>query len=332
MGRWTHVKVSIVLPVYNGSKTLGRTLESILIQEHNNYEVIAIDDGSQDNSRELLEKYKNKFPCQFIILAQENKGVSAARNKGISYSSGEYIAFIDQDDIWEADKLSRQVEICRCNLDIDFIFCDFYRFNCENLKTYELSNSDLNYYIHEFMHSNNVNKQNVLVCNGDEMFELLLKGYPIYPSTMFVKRNLLVQVNLWDNRFPKCQDFDLSLRCSKYANFAYIDETLAGIGRHNNNVSNDPIEQKVEDAEVLYHHLREDYFNIDKKKTIRKNLVQRVNGIAWNYKSERQFSKARMMYINGMRNGGGFIYALVRVILTFAPFRFITVRAKSKNL
>jgi glycosyltransferase involved in cell wall biosynthesis len=91
-------QVSIVLPIYNVEKYLARCLDSILNQTFTDFEVICVNDGSPDNSLEILEKYK-KIDNRIKIISQENKGLSGARNTGIKHSNGEYIAFIDSDDV-----------------------------------------------------------------------------------------------------------------------------------------------------------------------------------------------------------------------------------------
>ena len=98
------IKVSIIMPVYNGEKFLRKTLDSILKQSFQNYELIAVNDGSTDESRSVLEEY-----CLIIhnmqIIDQPNSGVSAARNKGMSVAKGEYVCFIDADDLIHPDFL-----------------------------------------------------------------------------------------------------------------------------------------------------------------------------------------------------------------------------------
>lgn len=95
-----NVKISIIVPIFNAEAYLCRCLDSILDQglEENEYEVILINDGSTDNSLSICEKYKREHPNVFSVITQENKGVSAARNKGILLSQGEYISFVDSDD------------------------------------------------------------------------------------------------------------------------------------------------------------------------------------------------------------------------------------------
>ena len=94
---WKHnLKVSVILPVYNGQAFLREALESILRQTYRNFEIIAVDDGSTDASSEILQEYRKDIS----IRAQENSGVCVARNRGVEIASGDLLAFIDQDDIW----------------------------------------------------------------------------------------------------------------------------------------------------------------------------------------------------------------------------------------
>ncbi len=93
--------ISVIIPTYNRANFLGEAIESVLSQTYKNLEVIIIDDGSTDDTRQLIEKYTDK---RIIYLYQEHGGTSAARNKGIQEAKGEYIAFLDSDDIWLSPK------------------------------------------------------------------------------------------------------------------------------------------------------------------------------------------------------------------------------------
>ncbi|MEQ9720498.1 glycosyltransferase [Yersinia alsatica] len=90
--------LSLIIPVYNADKYLELCLNSVFSQWDNNLEVIIINDGSTDNSPAIIEKYGEKY--EFIYIDQKNTGISSARNKGVSISSGEYITFLDSDDLW----------------------------------------------------------------------------------------------------------------------------------------------------------------------------------------------------------------------------------------
>lgn len=119
-------KVSIIMPVYNGEKFLNQTLDSIANQSFYDYELIAVNDGSTDNSKEVLEKYSLIFPNMHIIN-QTNLGVSAARNNGLSVAQGEYVCFIDADDWIHPDFLRILTGVLQTN-DADVVFCEYTPF------------------------------------------------------------------------------------------------------------------------------------------------------------------------------------------------------------
>lgn len=115
-------KVSIIIPVYNASKYLDKCIESLINQSYKKIEIIIIDDGSTDNSLEIIQSYASEND-NIRYYSQNNQGVSSARNKGISLSSGEYIFFIDADDWVEREYIEKMVE--NVGEDTDFVYCDW---------------------------------------------------------------------------------------------------------------------------------------------------------------------------------------------------------------
>ena len=104
-GRFSLSKVSVVIPVYNVEKYIKKCVTSVLEQSFQEYELILVDDGSTDSSLDLLENFKQSYPEKVSVIVQQNKGASAARNKGIIESKSEYIMFVDSDDFLEKDTL-----------------------------------------------------------------------------------------------------------------------------------------------------------------------------------------------------------------------------------
>ncbi len=98
--------VSVIIPAFNGGRYLAAAIESALAQTYRDREIVVIDDGSTDNSRAVADSFNDRI----VILSQPNGGVSAARNRGIGATSGEWLAFLDADDVWFPDKLARQAE------------------------------------------------------------------------------------------------------------------------------------------------------------------------------------------------------------------------------
>src|SRR4026208_1635519 len=100
--------ISVIVPAYNASHTLGETIESVLSQSFSDLELIIVDDGSTDRTREIVSKYNQKDE-RITYVWQINSGVSAARNKGVEISKGKYISIIDADDLWDKCKLEKQI-------------------------------------------------------------------------------------------------------------------------------------------------------------------------------------------------------------------------------
>lgn len=105
------MKVSIIIPVYNKAAFVSETLDSALAQSYSNIELILVNDGSDDGSLKILQEYKDKFPEKIILIDSPNQGVSAATNLGIQSSKGDYIQFLDADDLISPDKIEKQVQL-----------------------------------------------------------------------------------------------------------------------------------------------------------------------------------------------------------------------------
>lgn len=118
-------QVSVVIPVYNCDRYIVQGIESVLNQTYSSYEIIVIDDGSQDNTRHLLQPYEN----QIHYVYQENQGVSVARNHGIELSQGEFVAFLDADDVFLPDKLAVQLAVFAANPKLGIVQSGWRRVN-----------------------------------------------------------------------------------------------------------------------------------------------------------------------------------------------------------
>ncbi|HII60985.1 glycosyltransferase family 2 protein [Pyrococcus horikoshii] len=108
--------VSVVLPTYNRAKVLPRAIESVLNQTYTNIELIIVDDGSRDNTKEIIREFQSQDERIVYLRNKRNLGANAARNIGIMHSTGEFIAFMDSDDMWLPWKLERQIKIMYSSL------------------------------------------------------------------------------------------------------------------------------------------------------------------------------------------------------------------------
>lgn len=125
--------VSIIMPNYNGGKYIKCSIESVLLQEYKNWELIIIDDNSNDDSMKIIEQYKKIDNRIKIIKLNKNIGPAEARNYGIRKAEGKYIAFIDSDDIWLSEKLKYQIPFMESNENIIISFTAFKIINDNNI-------------------------------------------------------------------------------------------------------------------------------------------------------------------------------------------------------
>ena len=143
-------KLSIIVPIYNVEADLPKCIESILAQNYKDFELILINDGSPDNCMQIIEQYKQKDP-RIISIHQKNKGVSAARNAGLSIATGEYIGFIDA-DCWIDEKMySQMVSFAEMNK-LDIVCCNWSEDGIEHpcaINSYEILSSE-DFYFHLF--------------------------------------------------------------------------------------------------------------------------------------------------------------------------------------
>ncbi len=134
--------VSILIPVYNSEKYVSETIKSALNQTYKNIEIIIVDDGSTDRSWELIEGYKKRYPHRIKAFKQENKGACAARNKAFSESRGDYIQWLDSDDILEFNKIEKQLSSINFVKKPDVLLsCSFARFYSNKNKSKFTPNS-----------------------------------------------------------------------------------------------------------------------------------------------------------------------------------------------
>lgn len=192
--------VSVIIPTYNRRERVLEAIDSVLSQSYGSFELIVVDDGSGDGTREALKAYAGRLRYIF----QENQGPSSARNRGIREAKGELISFLDSDDLWLRDKLCRQVAFMEENPEARVCY------------TEEL-------WIRNGRRVNPMRKHAKL--SGD-IFERALELCIVSPSSAMLRRELLLEVGGFDEELPLCEDYDLWLRIAKDHPFHLIPEAL----------------------------------------------------------------------------------------------------------
>lgn len=125
-------KISIIIPVYNRESYIEETLESVLKQTYKELEVIVVDDGSTDESYKIIKQFAQKDP-RVVYIYQKNNGVSSARNKGLDHATGQYIMFLDSDDLWDDNTLLKCIDKVKQYPDLDLVYFGYKEFDKERV-------------------------------------------------------------------------------------------------------------------------------------------------------------------------------------------------------
>jgi GT2 family glycosyltransferase len=194
------LSVSVIIPTYNRRHVLVRALKSVINQNCPAKEIIVIDDGSSDGTEHMIQQ---QFP-QVRYCYQPNQGVSHARNAGIKLATGDWIAFLDSDDEWLPDKLSRQSTALEKNPELKI---------CHTEEIW-------------IRHGKRVNQMNKHKKSGGWIFQHCLPLCAMSPSSILIHRSVFEQTGLFDESLPACEDYDLWLQITARFPVLFIDQPL----------------------------------------------------------------------------------------------------------
>ncbi len=202
--------VSVILPTYNRAHIIRGPLESVLNQTYSNLEIIIVDDGSTDETYELISSYTDSRIC--YIRQGTNNGVSSARNAGISRATGEYIAFQDSDDIWHPEKIAKQIEVFQ--KDPEIMFC------------YHKIQYDFGGNRYAVLPDEEIPTQNK---NGS-IYGQMLYGNLVPCPALMARKSIIEKAGFFDTSYPALEDYDYALRLSRIGQAGFIDEVLLYAG------------------------------------------------------------------------------------------------------
>lgn len=225
------VPVTVVMPTYNGERYIGEALQSVYEQTVGVAEVIVVDDGSSDSSRSIAETFGARVICQ------PNGGVAAARNTGVNAASQPWIAFLDQDDIWEPEKIQEQWEAIQLCSDAGVVGCDFSQFKEGNVT------------VPSFLYrpeSNYKEARKSYVATNVSHFPKLERdyfdaGFFLFPSAVIARRELLLSVGLFDPRFNSIDEADCFQRVLARSSLVVVERVLMRYRVHEDNASRDSL-------------------------------------------------------------------------------------------
>lgn len=194
------IETTVIIPTYNRVLFLKKAIDSVLAQTYKNFELMVIDDGSTDETPELISTYGKTI----LYIRQKNQGPSAARNTGIQNAHGRYLAFLDSDDTWKKEKLAIQTQVMFKNPDFLISHTDELWYRRGKILNQKKKHAKYNGYI----------------------FDKCLPLCAVGMSTVMAKKELFKKIGLFDTSLPCCEDYDLWLRASVQHPFLLINKAL----------------------------------------------------------------------------------------------------------
>lgn len=217
--------VSVIMPVYNGAQYLQEAIESALGQTYAALEVIAIDDGSTDSTPEILTAYEDRVHC----VRQENRGAAAARNAGIRAAHGQYLAFLDADDVWSSQKLRRQVSYLRGHPEIRLV----------SSRWYEWRDGEPRPPIDESWDG----VERIVLADSGWIYNELLLDCIVHTTSVVMDRQLVGEIGMFDETLLRGQDYDFWLRASRVTPIHKLDAALSAYRLHRYNSIGRPMDR-----------------------------------------------------------------------------------------
>jgi glycosyltransferase involved in cell wall biosynthesis len=213
-------KISVIIPTFNRAHYLGEAIDSVLVQTVPVHEIIVIDDGSMDETPNLMAVYGDRVR----YLRQKNQGPSAARNYGMREAAGSWIAFLDSDDLWVPEKIQVQTEFIHKHPDLEFIF--------GNLSIFDKNRNE------EKPEVLDKNVQKYLIAHADDLKDCLrqlLICNPIPTSSVLFRRDCQKRLGFLDETMRYCEDYEYWLRFATGSRMGFIDHILVRRRMHESN-------------------------------------------------------------------------------------------------
>ncbi len=275
-------KVSVIIPTYNREQFIVRAINSVLSQIYRDFEIIIVDDGSTDHTKNILDQFNGKIK----YIYQDNQGVSAARNRGIQESSGQYIAFLDSDDYWVPEKLTLQVDVLEKNPHIGIVYARMPILNEKGekvgLKPARIS--------------------------GKNFKELMEVWGDLPTSTVMTRKECFNKAGMFDASLPPMEDIDMWIRISRFYDLYEIEnKVLAYYHRHSEQITADKV--KVYTGLIkIYTKILKNFDDAPQLLMI-KRIAQNRYMLSRTYYDKKNYNEALMNLIEGLR-----LYPLIGIL------------------
>ncbi len=294
-------RVSIIIPVYNSDKTISEALESVAAQTYTDYEIIVVNDGSSDQSESVIKKYMRP-PFDITYVEQINKGAAAARNTGLRLAKGEFVAFLDADDLWDKNRLAAAIQTMDADPQTGLVF------------------SDMRHMVDgALVHASYLHERGYRHLSSGRIYDNLLKENFIFTPTVTLRRDVLKEVGYFDESLPITEDYDLWLRITRQYPVHYIDRPLVTRRRIGSNIT----ENRQAYVQSCI-RLREKLLDVHRAEPDRRKLIE------WQLKRDRynlgyilfddlKLKESRKTFFQTLSDRKYFSRSLFYIVISFLP-------------
>ena len=257
------VKVSVIIPAYNGDRFLGKAIDSVLQQTYQDYEIIVVDDGSTDNTAQIAQQFGDAVR----YFSQSNQGVAASRNLGLAAALGDYIAFLDQDDIFLPHKLSSQVALLEQDTDLGIVNSGWQI--CQGNEI-DGSLREIESAVQPWQQIPELSAANLIVWK------------PVFLGAMLFRRNWLERIGGFDTTLEQTPDVDLVMRLAKIGcPAAWVEQITVKYRQHEKNASKNALLQAQELNQITASFFTQSSLTPEVKTLEAKSRYQSLIWSAW---------------------------------------------------
>jgi glycosyltransferase involved in cell wall biosynthesis len=278
--------ISVIIPNFNYARYVNQTIESVLKQTYTNLECIVVDDGSTDNSAEVINAYVNK-DNRVKLIAKTNGGLSSSRNEGIKVAKGQYIAFLDSDDLWRENKLRNQMEFFKAHPEVSIVYSNSDSFNKDGILPF---------------------KEHVFI----ELHPLKLvetNSMPGCSSNFMITAAMVKKTGFFDGDLRSGEDLDYLFRCSlQGAKFGFVTSNDVMIRTHETSMLTNHKRMFFNNWHCFEKDLKllkdSEFYKRYTRKELDHSISIRIQTIRWNARNDRNIGFIWSTYMMGANHCG----------------------------